>query len=215
LAIETGGRLPPTPYKPPLVSWEDYLRWALANEFPSEWVDGEIIEIMTSNVRHQMILGLLYALISRHVGRHRLGLAIFDVLMRLPHRPSGRVPDIMFVANENRGRLTNTYLDGPADLAVEVVSPDSETRDRRDKLAEYETAGVSEFWMIDEPRNEAYFYVLDASGHYQQASIAEDGIYTSTVLPGLRLRLNWLWREMLPTLDEALADLPPLPTLDA
>jgi Uma2 family endonuclease len=114
----------------------------------------------------------------------------------------------MFVANEHLERVRHTYLDGPADLAVEIVSPDSETRDRRDKLAEYEAAGIPEYWLIDEPRNEALFFVLDPSGHYQQAPLSADGIYTSTVLPGLRLRVGWLWRYPPPMLDEALADLP-------
>lgn len=208
MTIETSERLPPTPYAPPLVSWEDYLRWALANEFPSEWVDGEIIEVMTSNVRHQLILDLLLDLVKRYVRQHKLGLVIFDVLMRLPHRPSGRVPDLMFVGNQKLRRLTATHLEGPADLAVEIVSPDSEIRDRRDKLAEYEAAGLPELWLIDEPRREARFYVLGEDGRYREVPLNDAGIYESRVLSGLRLRVSWLWQDPLPTLEEALADLP-------
>jgi Uma2 family endonuclease len=130
------------------------------------------------------------------------------VLMRLLHRPSGRVPDIMFVTNEHLSRLKDTYLDGPADLAVEVVSPDSEKRDRRDKLIEYAAAGIPEYWLIDAPRREAHFYVLSSDNRYQDVPLSPDGVYTSTVLTGLQLRVEWLWRETLPTVDEALADLP-------
>jgi Uma2 family endonuclease len=129
-------------------------------------------------------------------------------LMRLRHRPSGRVPDVLFVATEHLDRLKDTYLDGPADLAVEIVSPSSEVRDRREKLAEYEAAGIPEYWIIDEPHQEAHFYVLDAGGRYRPVPAGDDGIYTSAVLPGLRLRVDWLWRTPLLTLDAALADLP-------
>ena len=57
-------------------------------------------------------------------------------LMKLDVRPSGREPDIIFIAREHSALLKNVFLDGPADLAVEVVSPDSQTRDRRDKFHE-------------------------------------------------------------------------------
>jgi Uma2 family endonuclease len=208
VTIPRSRRLPPTPYTPPLVSWEDYLPWALANEFPSEWVDGEIIEIMPSSVRHQRILQFLMVLMVRLVQRERLGEVLSDVLMRLQHRQSGRVPDLMFISNDKMSQLTDTHLDGPADLVVEIVSPDSEIRDRRDKLAEYEAAGVREFWLIDEPRQEARFYVLDGNRQYSEAYPDGEGIYVSAVLPDLRLRVDWLWRDPLPTVNEALADLP-------
>jgi Uma2 family endonuclease len=208
VTIDISDRHAPSSYEPPRVSWEDYLRWALADEFPSEWVDGEIIKLMTGSVRHQLLMSLLNDLIKNVVVQGSLGLVIFDFLMRLRHRPSGRAPDVMFIATEHMDRLTDTYLDGPADLAVEIVSPDSVVRDRREKLAEYEAAGIREYWIVDDARHEARFYVLDAAGRYQPGPVSADGIYTSTVLPALRLRVDWLWQTPLPTLNAALADLP-------
>jgi Uma2 family endonuclease len=40
------------------------------------------------------------------------------------------------------------HLDGPADLVVEVVSPDSPTRDRQEMLVDYAEAGVPEYWSV-------------------------------------------------------------------
>jgi Uma2 family endonuclease len=208
VTIDTSNRRPPTPYTPPKVSWEDYLSWAIANEFPSEWVDGEIIEIMPPNLRHFLLVDFLCDLFKFHVRNHMLGRVFYDFLMLFAGRPSGRAPDIMFVANQHMDRLHHTYFEGPADLVVEVVSPDSEVRDRFDKLREYQDAGIPEYWLIDEPRHEALFFVLGEDGKYLTAPVREDGIYASTVLSGLRLRVDWLWRDPLPTLDEALADLP-------
>ena len=34
----------------------------------------------------------------------------------------GREPDLLFIARENLGRLEGVYLDGPADLVIEVVA---------------------------------------------------------------------------------------------
>jgi Uma2 family endonuclease len=190
------------------VSWEDFHDWALKQEHRVEWVDGEIIDLMPDNVRHYLIARFVSDLLRQFGERPGSGLVLMStILMRLRNRPSGREPDVMFVSTQQLHRLTNTYLDGPADLAVEVVSPDSETRDRRDKLSEYEAAAVPEYWLIDEPRHQALFFVLGQDGRYHEVPLS-GGIYTSTVLPGLRLRIEWLWRETLPTVDEALADLP-------
>lgn len=196
-------------YDPPLVSWEDFLAWALASERRAEWVDGEIVELMGDSVRHLLLIDFLNDILKMHVRRNRLGIVVLaGLLMKLSSHPSGRSADVTYIATEHLSRLHGTFLDGPADLVVEVVSPDSEFRDRSSKFGEYAEAGIPEYWLIDEPRHEARFYVLGADGNYQDSPLGEDGVYTSTVLPGLRLRVDWLWRDPLPTFDEALADLP-------
>ena len=124
--------------------------------------------------------------------------------MRLPTRPSGREPDLLFVANEHGNRLRPTYVDGPADLVIEIVSPDSEERDRVTKLAEYEGAGVPEYWLVDPVPQEATFYRLGADGRYDAVPINVDGFYHSAALPGFRLWVAWLWQRPLPALAEVL-----------
>jgi Uma2 family endonuclease len=215
VTIETSGRLPatrpiaPTSYAPPKVSWEDFHDWVLTIEGRAEWVDGEIVEIVGDSFRHYFLVHFLASLLSRHVDTNRLGLVFIEnILMKLSSRPTGRMPDVLFLADDHRGRMKDTFIDGPVDLVMEVVSPDSETRDRREKLLEYEAAGIPAYWLIDEPRHQALFYVLGEDGKYHEAALSADGIYTSTVLSGLRVRVDWLWRDPLPTLDEALADLP-------
>lgn len=190
------------------MSFEDFHDW-LDEDKRAEWVDGVIIEMSPSNLGHQEILSFLHLLIGVFVDRFRLGrLYLPPTLMYLPSRPSGREPDMMFIANEHLHRLERTYVNGPADLAVEIVSPDSVVRDGRDKLAEYEQAGVREYWIIDELRDEARFYVLDQDGKYRREAVSDDGVYTSAVLPGFQMRVSWLWQRPLPTLDETRANLP-------
>jgi Uma2 family endonuclease len=206
--MNTNGPRASTSYAPPLVSWEDFHDWALGIEGRAEWVDGEITELVGDNIRHYLLVHFLANLLSRHVDLHDLGRVFIEtIVMRISSRPGGRMPDVFFVANEHRGRIKDTFVDGPADMVIEVVSPDSEVRDRFIKLAEYQDAGIPEYWLVDQPRHEAHFYVLGEDGKYHEVSISANGVYTSTVLPGLRLRVDWLWRDPLPTPDEALADL--------
>jgi Uma2 family endonuclease len=190
------------------MSFEDFHDW-LDEDTRAEWVDGVIIEMSPANLGHQRILRFLVMLVGTYVERWHLGeILLPPMLMRLSTRPSGREPDLMFVATAHLDRLTRSYVDGPADLVVEIVSPDSVVRDGRDKLHEYEQAGVPEYWIIDELRDEARFYVLNPDGRYRRVPVGDDGIYTSAVLPGFRMRVNWFWQRPLPTQDEAQADLP-------
>ncbi len=125
----------------------------------------------------------------------RLGKVLFEPFeMRATPGGNARLPDILFVAAEHLERLTPLRLAGPADLLVEVVSPESVTRDRKEKLLEYEAAGVREYWVID-PRPERFqadFWQLDERGRYQAAPVGADGIYRAAVLPGFWLDLAWL-----------------------
>jgi len=119
--------------------------------------------------------------------------------MKLEH---GREPDVLFVATEHLGRLRETFLDGPADLAIEIISPESVSRDRGEKYYEYEAGGVREYWLIDPLRQVAEFYRLDEGGRYGVVLAGREGVYRSEVVAGFWLRVEWLWQEPLPkTLD--------------
>ena len=182
---------------PPRMSFEEFLEWADEDTF-AEWVDGEVLVMSSASDRHQDLLGLLVACVRTFAETTGAGAVRFGpYVMKI--QGSAREPDLIFIAEEHRDRITKTFLDGPADLAVEIVSPDSRTRDRRDKLREYEAAGVREYWLIDPEREEAEFYQLEADGRYTSLPVAY-GIVRSMVLPGLWLRLEWLWQEPLPPL---------------
>ena len=197
------------PPPPPPVSWEEFLAW-LDEDVRAEWVDGAIVTMPPANLEeHQDRGGLLYMLLQFFVQRSKLGRVFYaPALMRLPSRRSGREPDLLFVRAEHAHRIRPTYLDGPADLVVEIVSPDSVERDHQEKLAEYEAAGIPEYWIIDPLQQAAFFRQLGADGRYQLIPTDTDGIYTSREVPGFRMRVSWLWQRPLPTIHEALADLP-------
>jgi Uma2 family endonuclease len=108
---------------------------------------------------------------------------------------------LLFVAAEHLDRFQRRYLDGPADLAVEIVSPESIRRDRETKLSEYETAGVPEYWIIDPEREEALFYQL-ADGRYRLILGGRSGRYRSAVLSGFWVEVEWLWQDPLPRVTE-------------
>ncbi len=175
------------------MSFEEFMSWA-SETTHAEWVDGEVVRLSPASDPHQDLANFLLALFRHFVEARGAGWVRSNpFLMRLPSRPSGREPDLVYVAQQNRARVKRTFLDGPADLVVEIISPESDERDRVTKLAEYESGGVREYWLLDRDNERAYFYQLDENGNYQQAKVGLDGIYHSVAADGLWLRVAWLW----------------------
>jgi Uma2 family endonuclease len=118
--------------------------------------------------------------------------------MRLSARPSGREPDLFVRLNDSASVLRETYLDGPADICVEIVSASTQERDRGEKFIEYEEGRVTEYWIIDPERQDALFYRLNTQGRYQRADLNSRAEYQTPLLPGFRLHVPTLWQEPLP-----------------
>lgn len=135
------------------ITFEDYLKLDVEGVY-LEWVDGKVIGFEVNNLTHQEINGFLLKVMGLFAEFHDLGKIVqVGYAMKLGEQKRGREPDLVYVAKENSERLTYNYLDGAADIAVEIVSPESVERDRKTKFTEYETAGIKEYWLIDPQKN--------------------------------------------------------------
>lgn len=176
------------------VSFENFLTYF--GEKRSEWLMGKVISIVTNTTQHNRILSFLLYFINLFLTFKPIGeVLLAGIPMYVGDARPAREPDLLFVYNDHRVRIKATYLDGPADLVVEIVSPESEIRDRATKLSEYEAAGVAEYWLIDPPRTEWVIYHLGQDGRYHPRPVDARGRVNSAVLPGLALNANLLWQE--------------------
>ncbi|HEY8599381.1 MAG TPA: Uma2 family endonuclease [Thermomicrobiales bacterium] len=182
------------------MSYEDFLR-LVDEDAHAEWVDGEAIIFMPPSDRHQVLVFWLARVIASYAEFFDLGeVRIAPLEMRARPGGSAREPDILFVSREHRDRLTPQRLVGPADLIVEVISPESVRRDQVEKRREYAAAGVTEYWLVD-PRPSVTPLVIYRSGEagdYLPVAPDAAGRYVSGVLPGFWLDPSWLRLEPLP-----------------
>lgn len=187
------------------MTFEQFVQ-ALNEDTRAEWVDGEVVTLSPVSTLHESLGGFLYLLLRAYVEQKGLGrVLIAPFVMRLLEANRAREPDILFVKKEHLSRLRDTYLDGPADLVVEITSAESVLRDRGEKYAEYEMEGVSEYWVIDPEAKRADFFVLGERGWYERQQEDAEGIYYSSAIDGLALPVEWLWNP--PPLVEALQKL--------
>ena len=175
------------------LSYEEFLR--LPADLHAEWVDGEVVCSMTVSRIHDDLHTFLVMLLGLFLEDRPLGRLQKDPFQMKPApHLNGRAPDIMFIANEHTDRLRANFLEGPADLAIEIVSPGNAATDYVDKFREYEAGGVTEYWIFDPVNQTADFFVLE-NGRYERRHPDAEGVYRSAVLSGFWLTTEWLWEQ--------------------
>ena len=190
----------------PHMTYEEFLAWADEDTL-AEWVAGEVVMTSPASADHQDLGGFLLATLRVFVEHHGLGwVGGAPFQMKTGPDLPGREPDILFVSTAHLDRLRPNHLAGPADLAIEIVSPESVGRDRGEKFYEYAQGGVPEYWVIEPQSRWAEFYRLEGT-HYRPAFSGAEGEYRSDALPGFRLRVEGLWQRPLPKVVDALRDL--------
>ncbi len=186
-------RQPAQPLPEGKISYEQFLQW-LDEDTWAEWVDGEVELMSPVSLEHDAVHVFLITILKIYTSARTSGTIHTEPFqMKTGADLPGRSPDVLFVSTANAHRLKPTYLDGPADVVIEIVSPDSEERDRVVKFAEYERGGVREYWLIDPQKRQAQFFVLGEDGRYALRFEGEAGRYDSVVIEGLWLRAEWLW----------------------
>jgi Uma2 family endonuclease len=135
---------------------------------PTELIDGELIMAPSPVPKHQGISAETYVVLRGLIPNGKLFYAPIDVYL-----DEGNVvqPDILWVAEGGQCQITDKRLVGAPDLIVEILSPGTTRRDRREKYELYERFGVREYWMIDP--DEEYVEVH----HLQDGRFQRQGVY--------------------------------------
>ena len=123
-------------------TYSDYL--LLPEEDRRELIDGVFYVVPSPNFRHQTIIYYLGRLLADFVEENSLGtlrwapldvkLSDYDVVQ----------PDILFVSKDRRHTIAQNFISAAPDLAIEVLSPSTQDRDKELKLKLYAEFGVFE-----------------------------------------------------------------------
>jgi len=163
----------------------------------ADLINGVIYMASPENTDANLLFMWLGGLLSLYVENFDLGEVLGSrVALRLDDR-NGPEPDILFVRKARLHLVRRGHIAGPADLAVEIVSPDSVQRDYLTKRQQYEQAGIEEYWIIDEMMKKVVLLRLGPNGKYREVRPSKGALH-SRVLPGFWLRPEWLWQQPRP-----------------
>ena len=86
---------------------------------------------------------------------------------------------------------------------IEIVSQGVRAN-MQQRVRWYESAGVSELWLVDADRRMSKVLRLDGRGRY--AAVDASAALESEALGGLRVPAAWLWQEPLPRIDRVMRE---------
>ena len=148
-----------------------------------EIIGGELIVSPSPTTRHQRVSFRLSRLLDDYLERTAAGEAFAAPLDVLLGNHDILQPDIVVVLKENAHRITESGVNGPPDLVVEIVSPSTVRTDRIRKSATYATFGVPEYWIVD-PESESIVVQTLVDGQFQPIG-GDDGLVRSAHISGL------------------------------
>jgi len=95
---------------------------------------------------------------------------------------------------KDRRQIVKERVEGPPDLAIEILSAKNAWRDRVDKLNLYAEYGVAEYWIVD-PQEQQFDFLINRKGRFE-VQPQQDDRYQSPRLAELSLDLAAFWAEV-------------------
>ena len=166
-------------------TYSDYLTWS--EDQRGEIIDGEFWDMSPApTIKHQLI-------------SNRIVTKITVFLTNKPCVPLSAPTDVLFDEDNvvqpdilvvcDRSKLTDACVKGAPDLIVEIISPSTGLKDRREKKGLYERFGVSEYILVD-PVNETMERYTLLDGRYGSPDVfGWNEPMTLTLFPELELNL--------------------------
>ena len=184
----------------------EYDAWA-DSAVNSEWVDGEVVLMPPVSAGQDDLQSWLNSIIREFLEVHNLGRRFGpEFTVRLARERRRRVPDLLVVLKHRLHLVRPNHLEGAPDVAFEIVGPESVSRDWRETYAEYQSASVREYWVID-PTTRQVEANAPRGKRYHRIAEDDDGRLASRVLKGFFLRPEWLWKQPLPRVATILREL--------
>ena len=180
-----------TKSKEKLYSFEEYLNYDDGTDNLYELVDGRLELMNPPTVRHFLIAKFLEQCFDREIEKQGYSWVCFrEAGVRIGWRKS-RLADLFIVPKEVvLELLDNTAIfQVPPLLVVEVVSPDSVSRDYRYKRSEYAALGIPEYWIVDPKENKVTLLLLK-EGLYEETLFTEENRIVSQQFSCLDLTAN-------------------------
>lgn len=148
----------------------------------AEFVNGEVIAQQPVTIEHAQVVRRLLALLMAWV--QQCGGFVGHEYTMVSLARNDYLPDICFFGREKTARFVPQQMRFPApDLAVEVLSPNTEKIDRTIKFEDYAAHGVLEYWIIEPSLESLEQYVLQGES-YELLSKSRTATIVSVAMSG-------------------------------
>jgi Uma2 family endonuclease len=158
-----------------------------------ELVNGEVAVSPSPNPNHSFAVFELAFILKQHIAEHDLGQVFGDVDTILSDYDVRR-PDLLFFAKKRLHLIGEKAMEGPPDLAVEILSPGSVKIDRKDKFQLYADGKIRHYWIVDPKQKTIEAYQLKGGKYAGGVRGSGSDVVQLSPFSKLKIPLAKLWR---------------------
>lgn len=163
-------------------------------------IGGNLVMSPAPNLRHQVVLGRLFAALYNHVEARSLGKVLCAPLDLILSDENVLQPDVVYVSPARRRILVPEGLRGAPDLCVEILSAKSRELDLGLKRILYARQGCAEYWVVDPEQDAVQVFLFgprlpgrQTGGRSTCKRLAGADDLATSLLPGFRYSLTALF----------------------
>jgi len=146
------------------ISIDEYLQKEVERKIRHEYIDGQIYSRAESNEKHNLISGNLATVLRQKARGTDCRPFISDMKLYIASLNRFYYPDIVMTCDPDDDH--EYYKEKPC-LIIEVLSPSTETTDRREKLHAYQSIpSIKEYILVSQEKPEIELY-RRAKDHWQ------------------------------------------------
>lgn len=156
-----------------LIDIDDYLRGEQQSPIRHEYLAGQVYAMVGGTRAHNRIAGNIFAFLHRHLRDGPCSVHISDVKVWIEAAQAFYYPDVVVSCEPFDPKAL--YLTAPC-LVIEVLSPSTETIDRREKLLCYrQLPSLKEYLLVGSETVELVLYRRVSDGWEMTSYGVEDG----------------------------------------
>lgn len=175
----------------PKLTFEEYLNYDDGTDNRYELEEGELILMNPPTGLHALVIRFINNNFEAEISRLNLPWVCLQTVGVRTAMKRSRIPDLCVTTRDQilEKLDVSAILESSALLAVEIVSPESRTRDYRFKRSEYASIGIPEYWIVD-PVEQKVTVLLLVEGLYEETEYKGDDQIVSQTFPELILTVN-------------------------
>ncbi|MEQ6340478.1 MAG: Uma2 family endonuclease [Gammaproteobacteria bacterium] len=176
------------------LSIADYLEGELRSQVRHEYVAGRVFAMAGASETHNLIAGNLYTVLRAHLRGGGYRTFMSDMKVRVEKMQAFYYPDVLVTCDPDD--IEQYHKSRPC-LIIEVLSPATETIDRREKLLAYQVLdSLKEYVLVTQDRMQVEVYRRDgADGWWVDTYTGGEGVHLESV--GLTLSIASVYEDVL------------------
>ena len=154
------------------LSEQEYLQGELTSEIRHEYVDGEVYAMAGAGEAHNLIALNVASKLRDFARGGPCRVFISGMKLHVQTWKAYYYPDIMVTCDQSDN---HSYFKERPSLVVEVLSPGTESTDRREKMLAYRTIpALREYLLVATDKRQVELYRRDEQDEWQLAVVSQD-----------------------------------------